>query len=214
VPTIASDILDEARGTYLNDPLAGTYTNDKLLPHLKTSYNLLQSALEENGVQCKNEEETKIIPANTNEYDPLPISLVIPKKIQERKSGSTDEFRDMDYCNNIPQTTPETFLTYWTWRTDRIFFLPATEDREAKLFFQKSFPTINTPDIQMFGRAEQFLAAKVAAFAHAFLSQNLELAKAADDIAKSELETVINMSVRLMQTAPASRKPYLPMRRR
>jgi hypothetical protein len=212
--TTASDILDEARGTYLNDPAAGTYTNAKLLPHLKSAYGFLEGALEENGVQCKNEEVIKTILANIDEYAPLPVDLVIPRKMQERTPGTTEEFVDMVYVNNIPQETPGSRLQYWTWRTDRIFFLEATADREVKLFYQKAFPAVNASTDQVFGKAEQYLAAKTAALAHLFLSQNKELAQVSDKIAEIELLSIINTQVRLMQTLPASRKPYLPYRRR
>jgi hypothetical protein len=178
---------------------------------LRTAYSFLEAELQANGVQTVNEEAPiKSIPANISEYDPLPVDLVIPRKMQERLAGSSDEFTDMYYHNNIPQITLSSVLVYWTWRIDRIFFLPSTTNREVKLFYQKSFPALNTADAMLFGKAEQYLAAKVAALAHMFLAQNTTLAKVANEIAEKELAEIVNMQVKLMQTVPVRRKGYIP----
>ena len=212
MPTIASDILDEARGTYLNDPNAQTYTNTILLPHLRTAYNLLQSELESNGVPCKSEEYVVTIPAGTSELYPLPQDLVIPRVMYERQPGTTEEFKYMVLKNNIPQVTSMPYLAYWAYRTERIYLLAATQSREVKLEYQKSFPAINTADASLFGKAEAYLSAKVAALAHLFISQSTTLAEAANQIAEYQLDSVCNLQVKIHQAQPIRRKGYMPFR--
>jgi hypothetical protein len=210
--TIAKDILDEVRSSYLNDPNGGTYTDVVLLPQLRTAYRYLQCELESNGIQCKNAEITKVIPTNTDEYYPLPTNLVIPREMFERQVGSTDEFRPMTYRSNIPQVNAGPMLEYWTYRLERIFFLPATQDREVKLVYQTVFPELNTSDANVFGKAEIYLAGKVAALAFLFILQNPTLAEQANKIAEDAMRDVINTQVKLAQAEVIRRKGYLPFR--
>lgn len=211
---LASELLDISRSTYLNDPNAGTYTNAVLLPYLKTAYGLMETALEENGVQCKNEEDTITVLTGADEYLPLPVNLVIPMRVLERQAGSTDEFRPITYRNNIPQITSTPFLEYWTWRGDRLLFLAATTDREAKLEYLKAFPAVNSQNDALFGKAEHYLSAKVAALALLFIAQSTTLAEQANNVAEAELEQIINLQVKGMQKNPIRQKPFVPFRTR
>ena len=58
---VASDILDEARNVYLNDPLEKLYTDQVLLPLLKKSYRDLQQQLIDNGVSVSREKSSAYI---------------------------------------------------------------------------------------------------------------------------------------------------------
>lgn len=210
--TVASDVMDEARSVYLNDPNGGTYSYTILMPMLKNAYSSLQTELEAHGVQCKSEEVTKVIPAGIDEYVPLPVNLVIPTKCEEREANTDDEFRPMSYYRNIPKVTAGAYLEYWTWRLDRLLFLACTQDREVKLYYQLSFPAVNTEDDSLFGRAEQYLSARLAALAHLFIAQNETLAKVANDVAETELMEIINIQVKINQIVPSRRKGYIPFR--
>lgn len=211
--TIAADIIQRAREVYLNDPNATEATDDKLLPHLKSAYGFLETELESNGVQCKNAEVSGIvIPANTDEYYPLPPDLVVPNTMLERGSGTSDEYVRMDYRMNIPQITPTSRLVYWTYRLDRIYLLPATQDREIKLLYQQSFPTLETTNTALFGKSEHYLTAKVAALYNLFVRQSETLASVCEDIAKNELDEIVNLYVKLNQSQVIRRKGYLPGR--
>lgn len=212
--TIASDVLDAARGTYLNDPLAGTYTNDKLLPHLRSAYSFLEAELRVNGVQLKNEESLHTLIAPFNELTTLPPDLVIPRGLLERISGSSDEFMPVDWVPNIPIEAAVTNIRYWTWRTDRLYFNNVTTDREVKLIYQQSYPALDTANVNLFGKAEDYLAAKTAALALLFIAQSPTLAKTANDIAENELQSIIVEQVKMLQKFPSRRKGYVPGYRR
>lgn len=210
--TTAKDILDEARSTYLNDVNATEATDAILLSHLKTAVRNLHTTLESNGMQCINEETTKIIPANTDEWAPLPPDLVIPSEMFDRQANSNDEWRPINFKYNIPVVSQGPFLNYWTYRLDRILFLAATQDREAKLIYFKSWPLPTTPDANIIGRSEEYLTAKTCAYYFMFVRQNPSLAKTCEDIAQGHLDDLINKQVKLMQSAPVRRKGYMPYR--
>lgn len=210
--TAAKDLLSEVRGTYLNDPNATEATDDKLLSTLRQAYGLLQCDLESNGLQTVNEEVVKTITAGVDEYAPLPSDLVIPRTIWEREPNSQDEYRELTYRNNLPQLTPTPFLQYWTYRLDRIYFVPASTNREVKLVYSKAFPTINDPDGILQGKAELYLTAKTAALYLMFTRQSPTLAQTANEIAEKQLEELINSQVKLMQSHPYRRKGYTPFR--
>ncbi len=212
--TVAKDILDEVRSSYLNDPNANEATDTILLSHLRTAHGLMTSEMEQNKIQVINEEAIQIIPANINEYNPLPVDLVIPHAMLERAPNSSDEFRTMTYRNNLPQTTHTAFLEYWTYRIDRILFVPATVDREVKLIYSKSYPVPETIDATLIGRSQNFLAAATAALYLRFVRQNKELSDSAKEIAESHMEDLINVPVKLMQANPIRRKGYMPFRNR
>lgn len=212
--TVAKDILDEVRSSYLNDPSGNEATDAILLSHLRTAHGLMTSELEQNQIQVINEEVTKTITANTSEYFPLPPDLVIPQAMYERDGTSTEEFRPMTYRNNLPQVTPISFLEYWTYRIDRIFFVPATVDREVKLIYSKAYPVPQTSDAILISRSQNFLAAMTAAIYLRFVRQNFPLSDAARTIADSHMEDLINVQVKLMQSQPIRRKGYMPFRNR
>ena len=208
--TIAADIIETAQQVYLNDPNGTEATPEKLLPFLKEAYKFLESELETNGVQCKNAEVIAVIPANSDEYYPLPYDLVVPNTMYERAVSSSEEFRPMSYRNNIPQITGTTYLQFWTYRLERIYLLAASQDREIKLLYQRSFPAVDTVDAALFGKAEQYLAAKVSALYNLFVRQSTTLAEVSEQIAEKELEDIINIQVKIGQSQTIRRKPYKP----
>lgn len=209
-----SDILDESRSSFLNDPNAATYSNAIMLPKIKTAYNLMETKLIEHKIQCKNHEYTKVITAGDTELT-LPNDLVIPHRMSERNPNTTDEWVPMTLVPNLTSGgTIGSFLVEWTWRLDRIFFREANQDREIFLIYSGLFPAINTADDTVFGKAEQYLAAKTAALIYMFVEQSPQLAETANEVAEAELASIINVQTKIMQAIPVRRKPYRPFRRR
>lgn len=211
----AVDILNAARNTYLNDPLASQFTDAKLLPLLQTAHGFLETDLQENGLLCVSSEYSPPNPilAGQTQFD-LPPDFVVPVKLQERQAGTSDEWRDMAFRWTIPQITPGPFLEYWTWQGDVIILLAADSDREVKLHYRKSFPVPETNDAAVYSKAAQYLAAKVAALAYMFLVQSPSLAQPCDDAAEANKKQVINIAVKTMQAHPQRRKAYIPLRSR
>lgn len=212
-PILAQDILDEARNVYLNDPNAGRYTNAILLPYLRTANNSMETELEENDCQCKNQ-ESAVIPvlANETELRPLPADYVWPISLMERALGSSDRFEPMVQAPWTPNTVVADRLKSWISRLDRIYFLGANQDREVKLFYQRLFSPVNAANDSVYGYGRQFLSAAVAALAHEFISQNETLAGRCREVADGNLAQIVNIQTKKRQAMPVRRIPYSPQR--
>jgi hypothetical protein len=209
----AKDIMDAARESYLNDAPAILFTDAKLLPLLKMVHGFLETTLEENNIPCKHEiAPVKIIATGETGYLPLPKDMIWPIKLEERLSGSSDLFQPMTQKRWEPQLQQTDKLSYWVWRLDEIKFLGATTDREVLLYYQKTFPSVEDVDQIVYGKAEQYLAAKLAAMAHMFIQQNETLASICDKTAQGNLDQIINIQTKKSQSLPVRRRPYIPFR--
>ena len=208
--TTVLDIMDSARSVYLNDPSGAIFTQAKLLPIIKEVYGYLQTALEKNGVQCKNEQFQLRVPANTTTLPIIPADFLWPVLLEERLYGSSDLFTSMTQRRWPPSVLPTDKLIYWTWNGEIFQLVGATTDREVKLSYWKKFPALVDASTLVLGKSEQFMAAKVAAVAHKFISQNESLAEAANSVADESLEEIINIFIK--KQPPVRRKPYIPFR--
>lgn len=203
-----ADVLLSARSVYLNDPSAVRLPDTKLIPALKVAQGMLETSLEENGVQCKNKTEDKVIAAGVLEYTPLPADYIWPVKLEERASGSSDLFVPMSMRRWTPQEFKGDFLKYWTWNSDKIQFLGANTDREVRLYYQATFPALNIATDAVYGYAHEYYSAKVAGFAHFFLEQSPTLAAECDRIAETHLDQIIRILVKKGQAMPVRRRPF------
>jgi len=210
---IVQDIMDGARNVYLNDIAATLYTNTRLLPYVKMASDFMETNLEENNISCKNETEVGIkVVAGADELLPLPADFVWPIALKERGWGSSDLYSDMNQRPWEPEISPSDRLIYWTWRTDKIKLLPATTDREVKLYYQCSFPIINVANDAVYGYAKQYLIAKTAAMAYLFISQNTTAAEIANKQAEKNMDQLVNIQAKKSQATPTRRRPYTPFR--
>lgn len=214
MPTvIVQDIMDSARNVYLNDSGAVLYTNAKLLPYVKMASDFMETNLEENNISCKNEMEVGIpVLAGVTELLPLPADFVWPIMLKERGLGSSDLYSDMNQRPWEPEISPGDRLTYWSWRTDKIKLVPATTDREVKLYYQCSFPIINVANDSVYGYAKQYLIAKTSAMAYMFIAQNTTASEIANLQAEKNMDQVVNIQSKKSQAMPSRRRPYTPFR--
>lgn len=209
----AKDIMDSAREVYLNDAPAILFTDAKLLPLLKMVHGFLETTLEENNIPCKHEiAPIKTVTAGVTSYSPLPKDMIWPIKMEERLASSSDLFQPMLQKRWEPQLQLTDKLLYWVWRLDEIKFLGANTDREVLLYYQKVFPSVEDVDQIVYGKAEQYLIAKLAAVAHMFIQQNETLAGICDKAAENNLAQIINIQTKKSQSLPIRRKPYIPFR--
>jgi hypothetical protein len=73
----------------------------------------------------------------------LPTDLVYPLNLWERASGSSDDFApmvDMSESGGLPSIPQTTALLYWEWRTDGLYFMGATADRQVRMRYVKVPP--------------------------------------------------------------------------
>ncbi len=210
--TTAKDILETVQQTYMNDPSASIYTDAKLLPLLKTAYGFLETSLEKNGIQCKNK-VTDPVPIMVGVKNfPIPDDFMWPIAMDERLKDSSDLFIPMIQRRWTPSLLTTDKLIYWNWNFEVIEFLGANTDREVRLFYQKSFPTIQSVNSFILSKAEQYLSAKVAALAHLYISQNPTLAEPANQAAENNLDEILTIFIKKTQSMPVRRKPYIPFR--
>src|SRR5260370_26030626 len=73
----------------------------------------------------------------------LPTDLLVPLKIWERRSGSTDEFVemvDLTRHGGLPSRAQGLTLSIWEWRADGLYFLGPTQDTQIRLRYLKAYP--------------------------------------------------------------------------
>jgi len=214
---LASEVLDHAAGSFLNDPSKGNYTYAKLLPHLQTAMLELQSALLQAGISTLEVASTTLTIPNTNttitsSTNPaLPTDLLLPMELGERVAGSaaTVPFDPMHEREELPQRSKAPQLIDWTWENEVINFVGATGSVEVKIWYQRTLETVTgtASPINTLG-SKLFLSARTAALAALFIGRNKELAAAADSMAVAELSKLITSRVKETQNFPQRRLPY------
>lgn len=208
VITVA-DVLLSARGVYLNDPSAVRLPDTKLIPALKVAQGMLETALEENSVQCKNKEAGPIkVTAGDRILNPLPADFVWPVKLEERIASSSDLYNPMVQRRWTPQEAQGPALKYWIWNNDQLQFLGATTDRDVMLYYQAIFPALNVATDGVYNYAAEYYAAKIAWFVHTFIEQSPTLADECNTIAESHLDQIIRIMVKKGQSMPVRRRPF------
>ena len=212
-PIIVSDVIEEAQKVYLNDPSGTRFSSTVLLPFVRTAHRMLETELIENNVQTLNEvAETLTLAAGETEYYPLPEDFLFPIKVEERLSGSTDQFTPMMERPWTPNQEQSDKLKYWIYRREKILFLGATTDREVRLFYQCSFTPVEAVEDSVYKNAYDYLITGTAALAHKFISQNDSLAADCNTLAERELASLINTMTKKKQAMPVRKRPYLPYR--
>lgn len=212
-PIIVADVIEEAQKVYLNDPSGTRFTSTVLLPYVRTVNRFLETELLENNVQTLNEvADDLVLSAGGTEYFPLPQDFLFPIRLEERLSGSTDQFTPMVERPWTPNQEQSDKLKYWIYRREKILFLGATTDREVRLFYQCAFTPIEAVEDSVYRNAYDYLIAGTAAMAHKFISQNDSLASDCNDLAEKELASVINIMTKKKQAMPVRKRPYMPYR--
>lgn len=203
-----ADVLLSARGVYLNDPAAVRLPDTKLFPALKVAQGMLETSLEENGVQCKNKEASIKVIAGVKVLNPLPADFIWPVKLDERVAGSSDLYTPMIQRRWTPQEAQGPSLKYWIWNNDQIQLLGATTNRDVLLYYQAIFPTLNAVSDGVYNYAAEYYAAKIAWFVHTFIEQSPTLADSCNDIANGHLDQIIRIMVKKRQSMPVRRRPF------
>lgn len=206
---VASVALDIARGSYLNDFHKRIWPDNILMPKLQEAHRDLQLELHNNGIPTLKEmSSTPIVVLAGATTVTLPTDLIEPIDLEERASGSSEDWIDMYERNFEPDIEPSTILIYWTWREDQIQLVGATTDREVRIYYYKGL-TIPTDENSALGfiRAEDYLGPKTAAYA-AMSVGNDTLAGICSDKAEQRLGRIIQVNVKGMQNLPVRRIPY------
>lgn len=217
MPLLASEVTTRAAEVYLNDRPRARYTDAVLLPVLKDAWDKLQTELLVEGIRILDEESASLdIAAGTTVLNTLvgfPADFVYPIKLYEKPVGAANtEYREIteEYWNPLDLTSYES-IDYWAWREDQIKIRPATTARTVKMLYKKSLVDVTATNtdlavLNILYRA--FLAAKVAALASMFDSENPERAAACEVIAEQELEKIKGIYTKKQQSMGVRRLPF------
>jgi hypothetical protein len=209
----------------LNDAQGNLFTDAVLLPYVNSAYRKLQRALgNAGGGGFLTDNVTLIIPAVTTP-DPslqvsitdstappnqLPTDLLLPEKIWERPSGSTQDFVemvDLSQHGGLPSRAQNVILSVWEWRADGIYFLGATQDTQIRLRYLKAYPDLTDATSPVLVRNAQEAIAYAAA-ALAAWARGSPLAEKWDEAASDALEDLVAAAVRREQQSARRRRPF------
>jgi hypothetical protein len=173
---VAGTVITEIKGL-LNDPTGSIYPDPALIPLLNKSYRELQTKLAALGISVTREVSGNLpIPTGLTSLDDgsgLPIDFLYPIELGERATGSQDKFLPMEEREWEPDATQQSLLRFWVWREESLKFVGATTDRELKIRYVKSLPTVSdlTSPI-LITDSISFLAQRTAAIAALLLGSN------------------------------------------
>src|SRR5271169_1125534 len=168
----------------LNDAAGNLFTDTVLLPYVNAAYRKAQRALANIQSGSFLTDNVLLVVSAVTEVDPsvqvsitdatappnqLPPDLLVPVKLWERASGSTDDFMEMTDLTDhdgLPSEPQSQTLNYWEWRADGLYFLGATQDTQIRLRYQKSYPDLTDASSPVLIRqAQEALAYAAAAMA-------------------------------------------------
>src|SRR5690242_10452500 len=157
----------------LNDAQGNLFTDTVLLPYANSAYRKLQRALGNAGgggfiqddallvVTAVTQTDTSLQVSITDATAPpnqLPTDLLVPIKIWERPSGSSDDFLemvDLTQHGGLPSRVQDSTLSVWEWRADGIYFLGATQDIQIRLRYAKAYPDLTDATSPVLVRSEE-----------------------------------------------------------
>src|SRR5580700_12071934 len=170
----------------LNDAAGNLFTDTVLIPYANSAYRKVQRALANVGSSSfLNDDVLLVVPAvaaadaslqvsitdATAPPNQLPTDLLVPLKLWERPSGSTDDFLemlDLTAHGGLPSLPQDASLVYWEWRADGLYFLGATQDTQIRLRYEKALPDLTDATSPVLVRnAQEAIAFFTAAMASA-----------------------------------------------
>jgi hypothetical protein len=209
----------------LNDAAGNLFTDTVLLPYANAAYRKVQRALANIGSSSFLTDDVLLIVAAVGAVDPsaqvsitdatappnqLPPDLLVPVKLWERPSGSTDDFAEMiDLTDHggLPSEEQGSALGVWEWRTDGLWFCGATQDTQIRLRYQASLPDLTDATSPVLIRnAQEPIAYFTAALASG--ARGSPLSERWDDAGADALEDLIARAVLREQQSVRRRRPY------
>jgi len=209
----------------LNDAAGNLFSDAVLLPYANSAYRKVQRELAniQSGTfltdnvllvvpavaQVDASAQVSITDA-TAPPNQLPTDLLVPAKLWERASGSSDDFMEMTDLTDhdgLPSEPQGQTLRYWEWRADGLYFLGATQDTQIRLRYQKSFPDLTDATSPVLIRnAQEAIAYAAAAMAGA--ARGAPQAERWDVAATDALEDLIVRAAQREQQTGRRRRPF------
>lgn len=209
----------------LNDAAGNLFTDTVLLPYANAAYRKVQRALANiQSGSLLGDNVLLTVPAVSN-TDPslqvfitdatappnqLPLDLLVPLKLWERASGSSDDFVEMTDLTNhggLPSQPQGLALQYWEWRADGLYFIGATQDTQIRLRYQKAYPALADATSAVLVRdAVETIAYFTAAMAAA--ARGAPQAARWDGAGADALEDLVLRATQREQHTGRRRRPY------
>jgi hypothetical protein len=209
----------------LNDAAGNLFTDTVLLPYANAAYRKVQRALA--NIQSGSflgDNVLLIVPAvlgtdpslqvsitdATAPPNQLPIDLLVPLKLWERASGSSDDFIEMTDLTDhggLPSQPQGLSLEYWEWRADGLYFIGATQDTQIRLRYEKAYPALADATSPVLVRdAVETIAYFTAAMAAA--ARGAPQAARWDGAGSDGLEDLLLRATQREQYSGRRRRPY------
>ena len=144
----------------------------------------------------------------------LPTDMLFPLVLWERTTGSNDPFSQMsEAANGLASRYQTSNLQDWEWRTDRLNFNGALQQRDLRIRYAGVFPQFFTPDLDYEDMYVPILdcedyVAYTTAKKVAMALGNAQIAQALEQQATGHLFDIQNEQVRRMQHKTYRRKGF------
>ena len=221
----------------LNDAAGNLFTDTVLIPYANSAYRKVQRALANiRSGSFLSDDVLLVVPAvagtdpslqvsitdATAPPNQLPVDLLVPLKLWERRNGSSDDFVEMTDLSDhggLPSQPQGLNLQYWEWRTDGLYFLGATQDTQIRLRYEKAYPAFvdGTSSVLIRDAIESiaYFTAAMAAVSIAYFTAAMAAAargapQAArwDDAGSDALEDLLVRATHREQHSGHRRRPY------
>jgi hypothetical protein len=209
----------------LNDAAGNLFTDGVLLPYATSAYRKVQRALANVQSGTFLSDDVLLVVSAVSAVDPsvqvsitdatappnqLPTDLLVPLKLWERASGSSDDFVEMTDLTNhggLPSQPQGVNLEYWEWRADGIYFSGATQDTQIRLRYEKSYPDfVDATSPVLIRNAQEAIAYFTAAMAAA--ARGAPQAARWDEAGADALEDLLVRATQREQYSGRRRRPY------
>lgn len=193
-----------------NDRFKRLFSDEVQLPFLKMANDDLDIELIDNGIP-----EQKVICEVTvlknTENVTLPCAFFLPIALEQRISTSTDDDAFIPITEKIiePSMSATANIQYWTFRNNKIYITPSTEDKTVRVEFYRSLTTIaDSSTVEEVNKAQNYLAFRTAALCSEFIGGNKARADSQNMQAIIYRETLISALIKNGQANRVRRKPF------
>lgn len=153
----------------------------------------------------------------------LPNDLIIPWELWEQPVGSSQVFVKMFHVQELPSRYQVAFSKEWTWETDVIKAVGATQDCNWRLRYEKIIPEISAPPAgttiaqatQIFSNitvpirmGAEAIAQRIAYFYEKARNTDADALAATDDQAEKEVDKLIEANARATQRQSVRRRRF------
>lgn len=205
---LARSLLDDAEGTRFTDQL--------LSPLVNSSYRKIQRRMAENGIPVLTDEaEVPVSAGQTQISDAggavpaLPTDLILPHKLLEKETGSSEKFQPMRrLAGGLPDLEQIERLRYWDWFGNRIDLIGATKNVTVLVRYEKELPKLASPSDKPLIRDAADAIAHGGAYQASRGHNELALAMRYEGEFESLVRQMLNRNVKAEQHRARRRRSY------